>query len=268
MTEQISRSEFQNDTKSLDTIDVNLSKERLILAKRAVQIEYSILGHPSQARIGEAYLAAMAEQLKEPAGARVAKDGKRSSSDQSNFKARLAQAYYPSECFEDGKSVSGRCPVRKDYFDDPNVLVAAHLVPFAIGGLNAAYLFGVDKDRGHESIWSINNGLILHKQIEKTLDDARLVIVPDPDALGNEFKLIVLDDNLLTIKVYDTKRTFPDLNHQRLEFKTEVRPSQRSFYLHYVLTLFRRRRFNVEGWEKDLEKAPRSRCWATPGKWL
>lgn len=39
-------------------------------------------------------------------------------------------------------------------------------------------------------------------------------------------------------------------------------------YLHYILALFRRNRFNVDGWKNDKTKIRNSYVWASPGKWL
>ncbi|KAI9887516.1 MAG: Protein nrde2 [Watsoniomyces obsoletus] len=57
--------------RSFDTVDQTLSKERLIVTQRAVQIEHRIMAHPSQARLEEVYLTAITEQMKEPAGATI-----------------------------------------------------------------------------------------------------------------------------------------------------------------------------------------------------
>ncbi len=42
--------------------------------------------------------------------------------------------------------------------------------------------------------------------------------------------------------------------HKRLQFQTAARPGGRYIYIHALLTLFRRRRCDVAGWEKDRQQ--------------
>ena len=129
------------------------------------------------------------------------------------------------------------------------------------------YLFGLNPEDGFEAIWSVENGLPLYKSVEKALDAARLIIVQD-EIDQNELKMVVLDDGILDQKIVSKGPTFRDLNNQRLVFKTAARPGRRFLYLHYLLTLFRRRRFNVERWQNDKSKIVNSYVWGTPGPWL
>ena len=54
----------------------------------------------------------------------------------------------------------------------------------------------------------------------------------------------------------------------RLDFKTDARPGKRYLYVHAMLALFRRKRYNVPGWELDRQKVFSGKIWATPGKYV
>lgn len=92
-------------------------------------------------------------------------------------------------------------------------------------------------------------------RVEKALDAAQIVIVEDETP--HHLKLVVLNESIMN-RFADPagKKRFRDLHNQRLEYLTDARPRKRHLYLHYLLTLFRRKRYNVEGWEKDTSKAP------------
>ena len=250
----------------LDDCEMDILQERAAQAANRVKLRYGILSHTTHARIGEAYLAAVVESLPEPPGARLKKQGPRAIFDQSSFRQRLIQTYNPPEWNHDPDNPEGWCPVSKQMWQLEDV-TAAHIVPYAVGEVNAAYLFGLDPEESYEAIWSVKNGLLLHKKIEKALDDAKVVIIPDEQD-QNELKLVVLNDTLLNVKVGIGGSTFREFHNRRLEFKTEARPGHRNLYLHYLLALFRRKRFDVEGWEQDFQRAHNSYIWGTPGPWL
>lgn len=107
-------------------------------------------------------------------------------------------------------------------------------------------------------------------KIEKELDGARIIIMQDEND-ENELKLVVLDESIFNVKVTINGPTFRDLNNQKLEFKTAARPGRRYLYLHYLLTLFRHKRFNVEEWEWGKNKAKITNLYnlgETPGLWV
>jgi len=144
---------------------------------------------------------------------------------------------------------------------------AAHIVPQSIGETNAAYLFGYKVEGGFDVIWSEQNGLMMHSALEKIFDDGRIVIIPDPTD-ESEFISIILSQDLL-------KETKPSLlidapistiHRKRLQFQTDARPGKRYLYVHALIQLFRRRRYDVPGWEHDREKVFTG-VWASPGKW-
>jgi hypothetical protein len=54
------------------------------------------------------------------------------------------------------------------------------------------------------------------------------------------------------------------MSRKQLQFQTAARPGKRYFYMHALLTVFRRRRYNVPGWENDREQVFNGQIWATP----
>lgn len=76
-------------------------------------------------------------------------------------------------------------------------MTAGHTVPQGIGPLNAAKIFEVSPEEGLDVIWNERNGLLLYSEVEKALDAARLVIVPNSDSVSEaEFKTVLLDETI------------------------------------------------------------------------
>lgn len=262
----LERSVAKRAHKELDESDKKLLRERASLAANRVKLQYGILSHPTHSRIGEAYLAAIVESLPEPPGVEFIKYGTRSGTDHTSFRQRLMNSYNPQDWNKDPPNAVGWCPVTKEWIN-PDFLTAAHIVPHALGDLNVAYLFGLDPQDGYEAIWDIKNGMILSKKVEKAFDAARIVVVEDEDS--NELKIMVLDESLMDYRTSGLgSPRFRDVHNQRLEFITDARPGRPHLYLHYLLTLFRRKRFNMEGWESDSAKIKSGYPWGSPRPWL
>lgn len=69
----LDKSKAKRTYQELNESDIALVRERATLAANRVKLQYGILSHTSHARIGEAYLAAIAEYLPEPSEARIKK---------------------------------------------------------------------------------------------------------------------------------------------------------------------------------------------------
>ncbi|KAK5190299.1 hypothetical protein LTR47_005707 [Exophiala xenobiotica] len=267
------RKELKRTLTELDQSDSIVLKERAALAANRVRVEYSMQGQASSVKIGEAYRIAITDTLPEPADASYNKQQKRSPSDQSSFRNRLIKTYCSegSRYLETPEFSSTKiwCPISgREFYGDS--MKAAHIVPHSIGEANAAYLFGLKPYEGFQVIWSERNGLMLHQSIEKIFDDGRLVIVPDPTD-DNEFLSIVLSQDLLRQGSNNicpaTDAPWSSIHNKRLQFQTGSRPGKRFMYIHALLTLLRRRRYIVPGWEKDRDQVFTGQIWATPGKW-
>ena len=274
-----------NETKSIDKptmkrllsgieeLDAILLQERAALARNRVKLEYGILSHPTHARIGEAYLGALVDRLPEPAGAKFKKPGARNNNDQEQFRNLVRNASTPKKGSPEYDAPKTNlplplmwCPVTNAWHEQAHTTVA-HIVPYGIGEFNASYIFGLPLDEGWKAIWDFKNGLILYSSIEGHLDDGRIVIVPDDESM-NELKLVVLDESLLSMHVFLNGPLYRDLNNKRLTFKTEARPLKRNLYFLCLITLFRRRRFMVDGCENDSQKIQMGKIWGTPGQWM
>jgi hypothetical protein len=144
---------------------------------------------------------------------------------------------------------------------------AAHIVPYAIDEINAAYIFGVPQSEGYKTLWSWRNGLVLKQYIEKYWDQARIVIV-SADEFSDELRMVVLDDSILNHRAYLNGPLFKDLNNTSLVFKIEARSRKRYLYFLCLMSLFRRHRFMVEGYQHDHSKIQMGKIWGTPGSWM
>lgn len=257
----------------LEQCETAVRKERALIIKNRMKLEYGILAHPTHARLGEAYLAAITDALAEPSDARVKKRASRENREQSQFRSLIERAYVPAPGTPEYKPPRPSaqypdlwCPVTGAWHDARQVK-AGHLVPYAIGETNAVYIFGLPVLDGWKAIWDWRNGLPLAEEVEACLDRGQIVIVPVEDTT-DEFKLIVLDDSILCTAAYRDGPNFRELDQAHLQFKTEARPGKRYLYFHCLITLFRRHRFYVEGCERDQDKIRMGKVWGTPGKWL
>ena len=272
----LNRSVLKEAHKELDRCDKELLRKRAALTNR-FKILYGTASDIDRASMRDAYLAAIAENLPKP----VTNDF-----DRTSFRARILATYNFSDHDSDSVNPVCWCPVTKTNYLE-NEVVAAQVVPYSISEANLAYLFGLEYDyyRSYEAIWSIKNGLPLHKRIAEALNAAKIVIVSDKtDANKLELKLLVLDEKILDVLITYQKPTFRDVNNQRLKFKTTARPSQRFLYLHYLLALFRvhceqfKDTIDDDGWEVskgsnrsahfDLRRTPGSDAGSEPVRWL
>lgn len=128
-----------------------------------------------------------------------------------------------------------------------------HLVPYAIGEVNAAYIFGLPAGDGWNALWTAQNGIPLYYKDEEAMSKGRLLILLDFDSANNS-KVVLLDESLSETSIYLHGPKFGELHSRILIFKTVFRPGKRYLYFLCLITLFRRHRFVVDGWEKDQQK--------------
>ena len=264
------RNELETALTELDQTDSILLKERAALAANRFRVKYSVLGQPSHVKIGEAYMMAITDNLPEPAESSYKRKRGRVGADQTSFRNRLIKAYNT-----EGSKILGTppefqtkiwCPVSGREFV-PRDMKAAHIVPYSIGETNAAYLFGSKLDEGYDVIWSERNGLMLHYILEKIFYDGRMVIIPDPTD-DNEFISVILSQDLLKdSRLSPANAPYSTFHKRRLQFQTAARPGKHYLHMHALLSLFRRRRYDVPGWEKDREQVFNGQIWPTRGKW-
>ncbi|KAJ9665541.1 hypothetical protein H2201_004423 [Coniosporium apollinis] len=236
---------------ALEELEMALLKERSAFAANHLKLEFELLSHAARSRVGNAYLASSKSLRRQKLINRDA---------YANFTKRLRKAYNGPDYDDPTRPWSWAKDVR-----------ATHILPCGVGEANAVYLFGLDRDQRYETIWGTRNGLLLYDEIEKQFDQGNIVIVPDGANKG-ELKAVVLDETILS---WDRPEPsvlgyvcFCDIHDRRLEFKTDARPDRRYLYLHCLLSVFRRRRLNAKGWEKDYQKVATEKVWGSPGKWV
>ncbi|OAP54119.1 hypothetical protein AYL99_11654 [Fonsecaea erecta] len=264
--------ELQRALTQLDDTHIIL-KERTALAANRMRVQYSVLGRRSSGKIGKAYMMAIKRNLPEPTHPDPAcllyeKQPGRSEADQISFRNRLIKAYNPEGSkllTEPQESQLAWCPISGKEFP-AEYIKAVHIIPSPIGETNAAtYLFGAKPREGYDIICSEKNGLMMELHLEKIFDDGRMLIMPDPTD-DNEFISIVLCQHLKKVHCWAIDAPYGALHRRRLQFRTAARPGKRYLYMHALLTLFRRRRYNMPGWETDREEVFLE-MWATPTKW-
>lgn len=233
----------------IEDLDAAILKERAALAKNRKKLEYTILGHPADASIGEVYLSAVCvEQVP----------------DRVQFESLLTQAYSPA------KRAPGDdarwCPISKEWHMSAAIR-AVQFVPCGIGEVNASYIFDSMPEKGYELLWGYGNGLLLHANIKKALDAAQIVIVPVEESY-NEFKVVVLDEGLLTQTAYVHGPRYADLHNSKLEFLSESRPAKPRLYFNCLISFFRRFRGRVQGQGMHQQKIEIGKIWKTPGHYM
>lgn len=197
------------------------------------------------------------DSLPEPSGAKVKKQGKRDKHEHEFFKRLVRKAYSPQKG-DRGYDAPDTdlnlfwCSVTQAWHEAPNVR-AAHLVPYAIGEVNAAYIFGLPVEDGWNALWTPHDGILLYYKVEEAMEKGRLLIVPDFDSAKN-FKVVLLDESLSETSIYLHGPKIGKLHNRNLIFKTAFRPGKRYLYFLCLITLFRRHRYVVEGWENDQQK--------------
>jgi hypothetical protein len=177
------------------------------------------------------------------------------------------------------------CCVSRQFWSKDEV-IAAHLVPHSIGELNARYLFGELEDHKEGHLMSVRNVLPLAGVLEKAMDQARIAIVPamenDDDVAGNpnntpedlaspnRYKVVVLDRGFLKGKppghcgIQDWSR----LDGRLLRFRSDFRPGNRYLYFTLMLSILRRRRYQVDGWQSNFIRFAGGQYWGSPGPYL
>ncbi len=167
------------------------------------------------------------------------------------------------------------CPILKRYAESEDC-VAAQFVPHSLGYKNVGYLFG-DADEGYSMVWSLRNGMIMTKQLEKAFDEGTFIIVPMDTASDDKpqrYKLVLMDEKRRnqTVKTLGgpvtTAIRWRDLDNTELEFQNDKRPARRYLYYHYITTILRHARYEKHGWAERRLTVPHGTIWATPGPYL
>ncbi|OCK88888.1 uncharacterized protein K441DRAFT_668351 [Cenococcum geophilum 1.58] len=161
------------------------------------------------------------------------------------------------------------CPISHQYFRSQSI-TAAHIVPFAIGETNCNYLFPDDDMSPTGHLMHPGNGLLMHSSLEQAMDKARIAIVPadEMNPSARDLKVVVFDRTIIKSRDSGLGIPWAKLDGLRLEFKNDNRPRLRYLYLTFLMSLFRRRRFECTGWRSDLARYASGKMWASPGNWV
>ncbi|KAH0556019.1 hypothetical protein GP486_006041 [Trichoglossum hirsutum] len=214
-----------------------------------------------------AFAAALLHLYKDP------KKGKNRDTTLQNNMRRDSIAAYRSlgsdvETTDDPQITAGiRCTLSGEYFR-PNHVKAAHIVPVQLGVELADYIFG--KGTGAR-LFSVDNCLMLHEDIERAFDKGILVFVPVNPAERpiRRWKTVLLNEaSRNQVVFFKAFKTLGDVDGMELKFRSEHRPAARFLYYHFVVSLLRCRQQREPGWENIWVKLRTGQPWPTPGRYL
>ncbi|MCJ1392996.1 hypothetical protein MMC18_005868 [Xylographa bjoerkii] len=201
--------------------------------------------------------------------------GKRDASDQGNFRQNLIAAYQSAH--PDKRKDALWCPLIGDWVMSENAR-AAHIFPHEQGSSMFRSIFGLE-----DSIYSINNGIIMSSYAEQRFDKGFFVIVPmvadedTPESIATwiksepkEYKIRVVNPqgaNMATTTTPQSNKTWNDLDGAPLVFRSQHRPKARYLYWHYCQTILRRSWVNQKA-ENVLRDELGRPYWGTPGPFM
>ena len=116
------------------------------------------------------------------------------------------------------------CPISHKYHARDRMM-AAHIVPFAVGEPNCTFVFGKSDEDDRGLLFNPNNGLFIDKDFEKALDRAQIAIVP-ADNGSKDLKVVVFDKTILSPYRRDPL-LWSELSDRPLIFRNDNRPRLR-----------------------------------------
>lgn len=168
------------------------------------------------------------------------------------------------------------CAITHEYYPASQIRMA-HIVPNALGELNARYIFGdAARDPTHGHLYDVRNCIPMEQRLEQLFDKAQITIVPADAADPSSSTLVVkVLDASLTISPWASMYVcaglrYADLDGRLLEFRhpdPEHRPRLRYLYWAFCMALLRRQRHACLGWQVDaLKTRAHRRFWGSPEK--
>jgi hypothetical protein len=172
--------------------------------------------------------------------------------------------YY--ECQPDGWKTDMWCPIYQDW-QPFKKMKAAHIVPFKLGYQTMGDLFR-EEGRGHELMWSMGNGMMMHQDFEEGFDEHTFCLLPiEKPGKPDGWKLVLMDEGKRFKKV-NALQTWDFYDGRELEFLNDQRPSHRFLYFHYFFCIYRAMQERTKGWQNARDKSRTQKLWATPGPYL
>jgi hypothetical protein len=189
---------------------------------------------------------------------------------------KAIRVYYQAEHPTDKNSLW--CPITKQWVKSKKMKMA-HIVPAAVGNLQADYIFGPAENQPEGHLFNVRNGIPIIDYIKEAFNKCQLIIVP---ALKeNELQVVVLDEKWGKTEKGEYEapnqgfsyEAFLDPAHPKrriLEFKhPKNRPALRYLYFNCYMSILRRCRHEVPGWQWDLKKLVNKNMWGFPGSgWI
>lgn len=142
------------------------------------------------------------------------------------FHRLLQDGYNPSVT-----KVLGWCSVTQ-LFTVPSAVRATHIFPYWVGEHVAKLIFGNDFDI--DTLFSTNNGLVVHESVAIALVNLWIVIVPTGPPRSGRWKTRVIKKDLLNRHMGCYRRRWVTVDNRELEFQGRHRPSARYLYWHYT----------------------------------
>lgn len=175
-----------------------------------------------------------------------------------------------------GNKAAQWCAITREYHP-ANRIHMAHIVPNALGELNARYIFGDEvHDTTHGHLYDVRNCIPMEERLEELFDKAQITVVPADVANPSSSALIVkVLDAALTSSAWADMHVcgalrYADLDGRLLEFKhpsPEHRPRLRYLHWAFCMALLRRQRHACIGWQADaLKTLAHRRFWGSPEK--
>jgi hypothetical protein len=170
------------------------------------------------------------------------------------------------ECQPGGWKTDIWCPIYGKWVSFKKIK-AAHLVPFKLGYQTMGDLFG-EEDRGHELMWSMGNGMMMHQDFEEAYDEHKFCLLPiEKPGQPDGWKLVLIDEEI-RFKDVNTVLTWDYYDGRELVFLNDQRPSRRFLYFHYFFCIYRAMQERTKGWQEARDKSGTRKLWATPGPYL
>ncbi|MCJ1470987.1 hypothetical protein MMC07_009635 [Pseudocyphellaria aurata] len=205
--------------------------------------------------------------------------GKRSTQNQTRFKANLIEASNASH--PDPRVEEYWCPIL-GCFHGKHAMKAAHIVPYSLGQDLMTDIFGAEENEKNE-LFSAKNGILMHSGAEERFDKGFFVIVPSAndesveeikawhESTAKSYKIRVIDRDAKPMKTFlpspMQKKLWVDLDGQELQFLSSHRPRARYLYYHYCVTMLRLS-YHKNEHEKILRDHLGKKFWGTPGPYL
>ncbi|OAP54172.1 hypothetical protein AYL99_11707 [Fonsecaea erecta] len=254
----LSQAEVKNETARFDQKILDLQQNTVVLRDElstlvGIWID-TYIRFERQSTSDLAYIDSLLARMRTPSRANLSLFKLRDVNEQHRFRTTAIKAY------------GADCPSNPDLiwccisggFKNASVVVAAHIVPYKIGEVQASYIFGEQRGPpGH--IMSPGNCLLMGIELEIAFNDGRFAIVPGQGPY--ELKVLVLGDPR-------GDSTLEEIDGKVLQFQTEFRPAKRYLYFAFVVSLLRMQRCEVPGWWQTILASQDIKPFTSPGEYL